>query len=256
MSVDEFKSLVTQKQGLARSNLYRVKLPALPGASSREVNLLCKNVELPGRQILTSDRVIGTKREQIPYGYTAPPVSMTFQLLNDYGIKNYFETWQKRAMNQDTYEVGYQRGPGGYGFNIQIEQLQKGVGNLPFFSTNIGFVNFTGSFFGDEKPVYTCTLINAFPTSMNNITLTNDQDGLSELTISLAYTDWKPGVLSASNTNISSVGNPFNIGVELLNRTINLPLGKFGPINLNANLNLPRSVTKAIGLFNIFRAFT
>ena len=90
MSVDEFKSLVTQKQGLARSNLYRVKLPALTGASSREVNLLCKNVELPGRQILTSDRVIGTKREQIPYGYTAPPVSMTFQLLNDYGIKTYF----------------------------------------------------------------------------------------------------------------------------------------------------------------------
>jgi hypothetical protein len=256
MSVDEFKSLVTQKSGIARSNLFRVKLPALPGASSREVNLLCKNVTLPGRQVITNERRIGTKTEKIPYGYLVDDVTMTFHCLNDYGIKNYFETWQKRAMNQDTYEIGYQRGPGGYGFNIQIEQLEKGVGNLPFFSTNIGFVNFTGSFFGDEKPVYTCTLLNAFPTTMNAIQLNNEQDGLVELNVQLSYTDWKPGVVSSSNTNVSTANNQFNIGVELLNRTINLPLGKFGPINLNANLNLPRSVTNAIGLFNIFRAFT
>ena len=69
MSVDEFKSLVTNKRGLARSNLYRVKLPALPGASSREINLLCKNVTLPGRQIVTSERRIGVKTEKIPYGF-------------------------------------------------------------------------------------------------------------------------------------------------------------------------------------------
>jgi len=246
MSIEEFKSLVTNKNGLARSNLYRIKLPALPGASSREVNLLCKNVELPGRQILTNPRVIGIRRENVPYGYAVNDVNMTFTLLNDYGIKNYFETWQSRAVNQTQYEVGYRED---YGFNIQIEQLEKGLGNVPFFSTNIGFVNFALNFFVGAPAVYTCTLIKAFPTTMNSISLSNDLDGLSELTVTLSYIDWRPGVVSGASTNSSTASSLLNTGLTLLNRSINLPLGDFG---LQSNIqpkNLPT------GLPNLFKLF-
>lgn len=249
MSVDEFKSLVTNKRGLARSNLFRVKLPALPGASSREVNLLCKNVELPGRQILTNQRVIGIKRENVPYGYAVNDVSMTFTLLNDYGIKNYFETWQSRAVDQNSYEVGYRDGPGGYGLNIQIEQLEKGLGNVPFFSTNIGFVNFSLNFFIGAPVVYTCTLIDAFPTTMNSIALSNDLDGLSELTITLSYVDWKPGVISGSNTNTSTANGLLNTGLALLTRSLNLPLGDFGMRANTTPTNLPAGLPNLLNLF-------
>jgi len=91
-TIDQFKSLVTQRNGIARPNLFRVKLPTLPGATSEELNILCKDVTIPGRQILTSNRQIGMKLEKIPYGYSVPEVSMTFHVLNDYGVKEYFET--------------------------------------------------------------------------------------------------------------------------------------------------------------------
>jgi len=246
MSVDQFKSLVTNKRGLARSNLFRVTLPALPGASSREVNLLCKNVELPGRQILTNQRVIGIRRENVPYGYAVNDVNMTFTLLNDYGIKNYFETWQNMAVNQSSYEVGYRNN---YSCNIQIQQLEKGLGNVPFFSTNIGFVNFALNFFVGAPAVYTCTLINAFPTTMNSINLSNDLDGLSELTVTLSYIDWRPGVISGANTNSSVANGLLNTGLTLLNKSINIPLGDFG---LQASIrprNLPAGLPNLLNLF-------
>ena len=50
--------------------------------------------------------------------------------MNDYGIKEYFESWQNLAVNQQTQEVGYQRGYGGYARQVEIEQFKK-VTKLP-----------------------------------------------------------------------------------------------------------------------------
>lgn len=223
-SIDKFKGLVSSKGGIARTNIFRVTLPALPGASTREIDLLCKNVNLPGRQIMTNERMIGTKVERIPYGHTRSDVSMTFHVLNDYGIRNYFETWQNRAVNQNTFEVGYQKGADGYAFDIKIEQLKHGVG-FPVYSTPLGIPKLPTilqnrlpkvgpfdlaqgeldlNFITKENVVYSCKLIAAFPTSMSDIQLSNDQDGLVELNVTLSYTNWiseTPGVQS-SGANI------------------------------------------------------
>ena len=241
-SIDQFKSLINNKNGLARSNLFRVKLPSLPGATSEEMNILCKDVNLPGRQILTNERQIGMQTAKVPYGYAVQEVSMTFHVLNDYGVKEYFETWQNLAVNQNRYEVGYQRGVGGYARQVEIEQFRK-VKRLPRRFTN-EFRSETGlqqflpklndfeivqDIFGiqdqlNDLVIYRCKLIDAFPTSMNAIQLNNELDGIVELNIQMSYTNWEtPFVLSPSNikdaiaSKISStiVGfvdelNPFN----------------------------------------------
>lgn len=218
-SIDRLKSLMSQRDGIARSNLFRVKLPTLPGATMEELNVLCKDVTLPGRQILTSERKVGMKIEKIPYGFSNPDVSMTFHVLNDYGVKEYFETWQSLALDQDKYEIGYQRGPGGYGRRVQIEQLKK-VEKVPSFLQQSNFktggigqffprlqdIDIVKGFFelGEGMAdiiVYKCQLENAYPTSMNAINLNNDLDGIVELNISLSYTDWKP-ISFISPTNI------------------------------------------------------
>jgi len=67
-TIDQFKSLVSAKGGIARPNLFRIKFPSLPGATAEEVNILCKDVQLPGRQIMTNPRQIGIETEKIPYG--------------------------------------------------------------------------------------------------------------------------------------------------------------------------------------------
>lgn len=241
-SIDQFKSLINNKNGLARSNLFRVKLPSLPGARSEEMNILCKDVNLPGRQILTNERQIGMQNVKVPYGYAVQDVSMTFHVLNDYGVKEYFETWQNLAVNQNRYEVGYQKGVGGYARDVEIEQFRK-VKRLPRrfteeFRSETGLQQFlprlsdfeiVQDVFGlqdqlNDLVIYRCKLIDAYPTGLNAIQLNNELDGVVELNIQMSYTNWTtPFVLSPSNikdaiaTKISStiVGfvddlNPFS----------------------------------------------
>jgi len=203
VAIDQFKSLVSNKGGMARPNLFRIKFPSLPGATSEEINILCKDVQLPGRQIMTNERRIGLQLEKVPYGYAVNDVSVTFHVLNDYGIKEYFETWQNLAVNQQTKEIGYQSD---YARDVEIEQFRK-VTKLPNtvrseFLSDIDIVN---QFFdiGDQLNdlvVYKCKLIDAFPATMNAIQLNNDLDGITELNIQLSYTNWEtPFVLSPTN---------------------------------------------------------
>jgi hypothetical protein len=205
--IDQIKGQISSKGGVARGNIFRVKLPSLPGATSTEVNLLCSKVNLPGKQIMTYDRTIGMKREKIAYGFVQDDVQMSFLLLNDYGIKKYFETWQSLAVNTDTYELGYKNE---YTYQIQIEQLRKGVG-LPVYSTSLGIPKLPAeiqnrlpkigpfdfaqgqldlNFLTGDQIVHTCTLFEAFPTTMMAVELGNDNEGLVELTIGMSYTKW------------------------------------------------------------------
>lgn len=213
-TIDKFKSLISAKGGIARPNLFRIKFPSLPGATSEEVNILCKDVQLPGRQIVTNERRIGLQLEKVPYGYAVGDISVTFHVMNNYGIKEYFETWQNLAVNQQTKEIGYQSE---YARNIEIEQFQK-VQRLPnrfrkefdnSLLPRLSDIDIVQQFFsvGDELNdlvVYRCKLIDAFPSTMTAIQLNNDLDGIVELNIQLSYTNWEtPFVLSPSNVKDS-----------------------------------------------------
>ena len=101
-SIDEIKALANTKLGFARSNRFLVTLPSFgggglfgfftEGANPRELNILCSNATLPSKQILTSERRIGMEFQKVAYGYAVDDVSMTFYLMNDYGVKEYFDT--------------------------------------------------------------------------------------------------------------------------------------------------------------------
>ena len=217
--IDKFKGLISKKDGMARSSVFQVILPSINGVRGEEVNLLCKDVQLPGRQILTSERKIGMQVEKVPYGYAITDTSMTFHVMNDYGIRKYFETWQNLAVNQETKEVGYQRGKEGYAKPVVIKQLKKGFG-LPVYSTPLGLPKLQAEiqsrlpkigpfdfaqgeldldFVTKDQVVYSCRLIDAFPTSMNAIQLNNELDGLVELNVQLSYTNWEPVEFGVQN---------------------------------------------------------
>lgn len=218
-SIDEFKGLVSAKGGAARSNLFKVTLPSLPGATSREVNLLCKDVNLPGRQIMTQERQIGMKNIKVPYGFAVEDVSLTFYVMNDYGIKKYFEVWQGLAVNPATYEVSYKEN---YAKDVVITSLKKGF-SLPVYSTQLGIPKlppelqnrlpkigpfdlaqgeFDLDFATKDQEIYQVRLRNAFCTTVNAITLGNDQSGITELNIQLSYDDWE-GTYFAQRSTLS-----------------------------------------------------
>ena len=230
-TIDRFKSLVNAKGGIARPNLFRIKFPSLPGATSEEVNILCKDVQLPGRQIMTNERRIGMQLEKVPYGYAVGDISATFHVMNNYGIKEYFETWQNLAVNQQTKEIGYQSD---YAVQVEIEQFQK-VKNLPqrFKSEfdnsllpRLSDIDIVSQLFslGDQLNdlvVYRCKLIDAFPTSMTAIQLNNDLDGIVELNVQLSYTNWEtPFVMSPSNVSNALQSSIRNTIVGFINNII------------------------------------
>ena len=170
-TIEDFKSLVSAKGGLAQSNLLQVILPdgsQFPGSNTsvNELDILCSSVSLPGRQVQTVDRLIGPVSEKVATGSVTDDVSFTFKVLNDYGIKQYFDNWQKIAYNPDTREIGYKSD---YRKQVIINQLKKGVGS---------------------QIIYECKLLEAWPVNMDTVTLNNDLDGLVEITVQLAYTRW------------------------------------------------------------------
>ena len=228
-SIEQLKGVISSKGGVARTNLFKVKLPSIPGASSQEVNLVCTRVQIPGRQTLSRLKEIGQIKEEMAYGFLNGELNMQFLCLNDYGIRVYFETWQNLAVNQQTYELGYSRE---YKKPIDIAQLKKGF-NSPVnrflnkvpkvgpFDLRPQIQNLLGDtvdeafggLFGGPS-VYSVKLFDAFPKSVNAIDLSNELDGLVELNVSLAFTNWTgtgsgaPGFLGGlANTAIGTITN-------------------------------------------------
>ena len=106
-TIDDLKALISSKGGVARSNVFAVALPPIAGLRSRELNLLCSNVNLPGRQIMTQERDIGLITQKVANNQAYDDVNLTFRCLNDYGIREYFEAWQNKCIDQASLEVGY-----------------------------------------------------------------------------------------------------------------------------------------------------
>ena len=192
-SVDELKALVNTKLGFARANRFLVTLPSFggggifgiftDGANQRELNILCSNATLPGKQILTNDRRVGMEYQKMAYGYAVDDVSMTFYLMNDYGVKEYFDTWRNVVVNENRMESNYKNE---YARTVTIHQLRQ---PLKGFTKNIGPIRLSAGLGGGT--VYSVDLLEAFPIANSAIELNNDLDGLVQLNVTFAYTNWR-----------------------------------------------------------------
>ena len=182
MNIDQLKSVVSKGRGFASANQFMVTLPSLGGYDTRDLNVLCTNVNMPGRQIMTQERLIGIKGRKMPNGFASDDVSMTFHVMNDYTIKKYFEEWQNKVISQDSFEVAYTNE---YAEDVTITQLKKGTAfDFPIdkiFGLDPNFI---------DKKVYQVKLLDAFPTTMNAIEFNNEQDGLVKLNVQLSYKNW------------------------------------------------------------------
>ena len=180
INIDAFKAYVSSKGGFARTNMWQVVLPQLSGFNflTEELNVLCKDVVLPGQQIVTNERAVGMKPTKQAYAFLQDDVSLTFHLLNDYRIKEYFDNWTSKIINKnDAYSLNY---PNEYSGDVYIQQIQQGGGG----TTNSIDIS------QPSKVIYTCVLENAFPTTVNAINLNNEQNGIVELNVQLSYRNW------------------------------------------------------------------
>ena len=200
-SIEDIKALANTKLGFARTNKFLVTLPTVGvgggllagivgafggmggGASPRELNILCSNVTMPAKQILTNERRIGMELQKVAYGYAVDDISMTFFLMNDYGVKDYFDSWRSTILDEEGQASNYKNE---YAKTISIHQLRQ---PLKGFSRQIGPIRFNAGLGGGS--VYSVNLIEAFPIASSAIELNNDLDGLVQLNVTFAYTNWK-----------------------------------------------------------------
>lgn len=216
-SIEQFKGLISAKGGMALGNLYAVTLPPLAGVTSRDINLLCKNVNMPGRQIMTQERTIGMKTTKTAYGFTTDDVTMVFHVMNDFGIKQYFETWMSSTIDTNAYEARYKEE---YARSVKIKALKKGF-SLPVYSTPLGIPRLPSElqnrlpkigpfdlaqgeldidYSTPDTVLHEVELINAFPVTLNGFEFTNDANAMLELSVTLTFDDFKSSYNGPVNT--------------------------------------------------------
>ena len=189
-SIEDIKSLISSKGGLAKTNLYYVLLPSWKenglGATAKpqELGVLCRSISLPSRQLATLQRMVGPDKQDIVYGYQNPNVSMTFRVLNDQSTRAYFETWQQNIIqnndrsSEGNYSIAF---PDEYMKNIFVYQLERGR-SLPVFNKNktidLGPVNLNLDIDIDllqgGGANYQWALFNSYPVTYQSETLTDD----------------------------------------------------------------------------------
>ena len=204
-TVDELKALANTKLGFARPNRFLVTFPRSfggsggilgsvlgllnlggGGASGRELNILCSNTTLPSKITLTSERRIGMEFQKVAYGYAVDDISMTFYLMNDYGVKEYFDAWRNTAIPEEGGNAFTSNYKSSYAKSITIHQLRQ---PLKGFSKQVGPIRFGLGLGGGS--VYSVELLEAFPVATSAIELNNELDGLVQLTVTFAYTNWR-----------------------------------------------------------------
>lgn len=201
MRIDTLKSTISKKGGLAKGNRFNVIFtpPAqtlinfdgeqvltnlLKGDFNpknlindpRDISILCDSVSIPGKQISTIDYQSTKYSVKIPYGTIHDDINLTFLLTNDYYMKTIFDTWINSIVNSTSYKVAYKKD---ITCDVVIQQL-------------------------DEKdiPIYGVKLENAFPTTMNEISLANENsDAIQKLSVSFSYDRYVPqGALSSTGS--------------------------------------------------------
>lgn len=196
-TIEQIKGEISRGGGLALANRYRVILPLIPEiyvnqagvttAFSQQLNVLCKNCTMPGRQIMTHERTIGVVNQKVAYGFANDEVQFTFTGLNNYGARKYFEDWQFYIMNPDTHEVRYKNT---YAKTVTIQQLDK-----------------------RGRVVYSVNLEQAFPTQVLNVDFADANNQPVDITVSMTYTRWRRN--NVVSDALSDVTQDFLEGVLL-----------------------------------------
>jgi hypothetical protein len=196
MSIDNLKSTIGKRGGLAKTNRFQVFFTPPQGSllsaqgiigaltsggglksminDPRDISLLCENVTIPGRQITTLDYIADKQSVKIPYGFINEDVTCSFLLTNDYYMKTVFDGWVEQVFDSESYRAKFKKD---FTSDVVIQQLNE-----------------------KDIPVYGVRLENAFPTTVTGITLDNNSESaVQKISVTFSYDNYVPeGPLSST----------------------------------------------------------
>jgi hypothetical protein len=166
--IDAFISNV-KTRGLARTNRFQIYIGFPAGTvvpyTGVLSSLFCEVAGLPGYNIATQPhRTIGEARE-VPYEPMYDPINLTFYMDSSFEIKDAFETWMSYIIDPITKTHGY---------------YSQYVSNISILVENV-----------DQSVPYRVELFEAYPKSMQTITLDQNGKDVMRLNIGIAYKYWR-----------------------------------------------------------------
>ena len=210
-TVDNLLSTIGKRSGAARANRFSVtftppsqtllNLDLQSAAASlvsgsfslgslvndpRDISILCESCSLPGRLIQTSEYdALNRTPRKFPTVVIDEDVEFSFLLTNDYYMKKIFDRWQQSVIDIDSHLINY---PGEYKRDVIIQQLDQ-----------------------KNTVVYGVKLINAFPTGVNSVALSNETaDATTSLSVTMVYDNFEiEGAISSAINSISDKLNVF-----------------------------------------------
>jgi len=204
-STEKLRALIDQSGGLASPNRFKVELPSVsdmpspntfnpeepPVAQLPDLAILCTSAQLPGKQLNVASREIGIGTKSVANGQVFTAVNLSFYITNEYDIRKYFQYWMSCIVSQDQSQPMFAGFYNNYVRPVTIHQLSRGPQN-PGSAESFGAANGGAETQGDEKTIYSVTLVDAFPTQMELLQLNNQaQTAAMEMTVSLAYKTYK-----------------------------------------------------------------
>ena len=203
-AIDNFRALMKKSDGFARAARYEVILTPPAGsalansAKTREVQLLCDTIIMPGHTLDSASVKYGTAvaTEMVTGHAYEGTIEATFYLDQELDVKSFFDTWQESAVDTETNTVSYYKNKDNkhnYVTSMQIYQL----GSKSRQKTNINFDVDTGLSFdkkvhSEAERVYGINVEEVYPTTIGGIEYAYASAGeLAKLTVSFQYRRWK-----------------------------------------------------------------
>lgn len=178
-TVDQLLSQLKSSGGVAKANRYRISFDNIDG---NKINVMCDSVAWPGRQIITHDYMTTMKAIKRPYAFMNEDVTVSFLLTNDWYTWNFLKVWQSSVINN------IDQATGAYTVNLKNKYVKQVV---------IDHLN------DQNKVMKSVTLIDAYPTSLNGMELSNaSENTVLRCTAAFSYENWN------SNDTSQVFGSP------------------------------------------------
>lgn len=146
--------------GMANANRYFVEI----GSADRKTGLFCEQAQLPGTQVLsTPARIYGEMREA-PYEMTFDPITLSFYVDNDWGVKTFFDTWRAKIIDPYSREIGW--------YTDYIQDIKIYCYNR------------------EEEKRYAVRLYEAYPKTISAIQLDYGNKDIPKLSVTIQYKYW------------------------------------------------------------------
>jgi hypothetical protein len=157
-------SQIANLNGIARANRFHVEIPQIPAGTQQSpliIAMLCDSVSIPGTNINTVEDSPLRNLVKVATGYIHDDVEFSFILDGTYAPKRFFEEWIKLVVNPETYRVSY------------LDSVKRDITVLQLDTLN--------------NVVYGVKLIGAYPISIGAIQLSNDNDGIQKMPVTITF---------------------------------------------------------------------